>query len=345
MEALPTTSLAADREFCRVILPGVSRTFAVNIALLGGSLGESVRTAYLLCRAADAIEDSWGGTAGDLAARFAAFLAALDGDDAAARALAEEARGRAGGRSDLTLLASLPRVLAVYRALPDSDRGAVGAGVHTLASGMCRYAVRATTRASGLPYLDDDAELHDYCYVVAGCVGVMLTRLFESRIGPEEPARREARRALAPIVGEALQLTNILLDWPNDVREGRCYLPATWLARHGLTPAQLTDPRIAEGRELALRLEALAHAALDQVPDYLDTLPARMMRVRLFCLWPAMWARASVRLAHREPAFPWSPKRPRLTRGDLWWSAAHSLLIAHDPRGVRRLMGATPIHP
>jgi farnesyl-diphosphate farnesyltransferase len=343
MNPQPAQSLAADREFCRGVLPGVSRTFAVNIGLLGGSLGESVRIAYLLCRAADAIEDSWGGTATDLNARFEAFLAALDGDAGAARSLAGEAGAHAAGRSDLGLLAALPRVLAVHRALPDSDRLAVTDGVRTLASGMCRYAVRATTRDAGLPYLDDDAELHDYCYVVAGCVGVMLTRLFEPRIGPEEPARREARRKLAPIVGEALQLTNILLDLPTDVRQGRCYLPATWLARHGLVPAQLTDVRIAAVRELALRLEALAHAALDQVPDYLDTLPTRMVRVRLFCLWPAMWARASVRLAHREPAFPWSAERPRLSRSDLWWSAARSLLTAHDPRGVRRLMGATPV--
>ena len=345
MDSPTPSSLAADRDFCRAILPGVSRTFALNIGLLSGSLRESVRIAYLLCRAADAIEDSWGGTGEDLRGRFDAFLAALSGDAEAAASLAAQARERAAGRLDLDLLAALPRVLAVYRSLPDADRDAVGAGVRTLATGMSRYAVRASTRDPNLPYLDDDAELHDYCFVVAGCVGVLLTRLFETRIGPEEPARRETRRALSPMVGEALQLTNILLDWPNDVRAGRCYLPATWLARHGLVPAQLTDPRIAEARELALRLEALAHSALDRVPEYMDTLPANMVRVRLFCLWPAMWARASLRLAHREPAFPFSPERPRLSRQDIWWSAAGSLLVAHDARGVRRLLGASALRP
>src|SRR5512134_1471962 len=48
----------ADREFCRAILPKVSRTFALGIRLLPAGLEEAVRTSYLLCRSADTIEDS-----------------------------------------------------------------------------------------------------------------------------------------------------------------------------------------------------------------------------------------------------------------------------------------------
>ena len=33
------------------------------------------------------------------------------------------------------------------------------------------------------PYLDDDAELRDYCYVVAGIVGEMLTARTSERQG------------------------------------------------------------------------------------------------------------------------------------------------------------------
>ena len=44
---------AEAREFCRRTLPRVSRTFALNIELLSGSLRDAVRVAYLLCRAAD----------------------------------------------------------------------------------------------------------------------------------------------------------------------------------------------------------------------------------------------------------------------------------------------------
>ena len=39
------------------MLPAVSRTFALGIRLLPGRLGAAVRTAYLICRIADTIED------------------------------------------------------------------------------------------------------------------------------------------------------------------------------------------------------------------------------------------------------------------------------------------------
>src|SRR4029077_7187245 len=103
-----------------------------------------------------------------------------------------------------------------------------------LATGMSRYASRAAERGDRVPYLDTEAELHDYCYVVAGCIGEMLTRLHAAEYALTDDAVARERMQLAPIVGEALQLTNILLDWPTDVRRGRCYLPATWLAEYGL---------------------------------------------------------------------------------------------------------------
>ncbi len=328
---------AEAREFCRRTLPRVSRTFALNIELLSGSFREAVRVAYLLCRSADTIEDRWAGSADEIEARFDAFLAALDGDVGAAASLAS-APADGGTADDFDLLAHLPLVLVAYRALEPGDCAAIAEGLRTMSGGMRRYAARAARRGAGVPYLDDDEELHDYCWVVAGCVGEMLTKLHERRAGPEpEGGVRERRRQLAPKVGEALQLTNILLDWPTDVRRGRCYLPASWLAPHGLSPADLAGGDVPAARELALRLEGLAHAALDRVADYLDTIGARHLRYRLFCLWPALWARASIRVAHADPRFPLDG-RPKLTRAQLWGVALRSLLVLHSRGGTRRLL-------
>lgn len=332
-----TPSPAEAREFCRRTLPRVSRTFALNIELLSGSFREAVRVAYLLCRAADTIEDRWAGSAGEIETRFDAFVAALAGDDRAAASLADAAGGGPPTDSDFDLLAHLPLVLAAYRGLERGDRDAVAEGVRTMAEGMKRYAARAARRGPVACYVDDEPELHDYCWVVAGCVGAMLTALHERRTGPEQEGLRERRRQLAPKVGEALQLTNILLDWPNDVRRGRCYLPAAWLAEAGLAPGDLAGGDAAAARDLARRLEALAHAALDQVADYLDTVAARHVRYRLFCLWPALWARASIRVAHADPRFPLHG-RPKLTRAQLWSVAARSLLVLHSRAGTRKLL-------
>ena len=101
------------------------------------------------------------------------------------------------------LLAGLPRVLHVRDALPACDIEAIDACVRTLASGMSRFASRAAERGPSVSWIDDEAELHEYCYVVAGCVGDLLTRLFEARIGHEPASVRDRRRALAPRFGVA----------------------------------------------------------------------------------------------------------------------------------------------
>src|SRR5262249_26966145 len=164
----------------------------------------------------------------------------------------------------------------------------------------------------------------DYCWTVAGCVGVMLTEVFAAEYGVESAAAHEARLAHAPIVGDALQLTNILLDWPSDVRRGRCYVPASWLDEPGPSPPHLVGresagcrPADRVGRDspavraLVARLAVRARGALARVPDYVDLLPPRRVRYRLFCVWPALWASRSLDHALRDPEFPWGERRPK----------------------------------
>ena len=336
---------ATDRRFCRDALPQVSRTFALNMRLLAGTLGEAVRTGYLLCRAADALEDSWPGTPAKIRHRFERFLLALGGDARALASLSTEVRALGTDRMDLGLVANLARILRVHASLPPAHREAITRGVGTLAEGMGRYAARAAGRPAETAYLDTEAELDDYCWVVAGCVGVMLTRLFAAEYGSADPALEARRLAAAPVVGQALQLTNILLDWPSDVRNGRCYLPTSWLVEAGVTPRDLVDQGGPGTLALARRLERRAHEALARVPEYLDLIPVRRVRYRLFCLWPALWALGSLRHARRDPEFPWGPRRPKLPRTEVWSAAIGSTLAAHHPATLRKLYALTARPP
>jgi len=332
---MESPSLQDDQRYCRDVLPRVSRTFAINIRLLSGPLGEAVRVGYLLCRAADALEDSWPGSPEQIRARFACFLEAIGGRRQAADSLARQAGELAGAASDLELLANLPRVWRAFAALPSELRHPVAACVNTLAAGMSRFASRAALRPPGTAYLDTEDELHEYCYVVAGCVGIMLTRLLNALDRPDGviAAAREHR---APAVGEALQLTNILLDWPSDTRRGRCYVPAAWLDEFNLTPPMLVGVDRPGVVELAGRLETLARDALARVPAYLEIISRRHVRYRLFCLWPALWAKASLDHARCDPEFPWGPRRPRLPRGTLWGTALGSVVGVPGPAALRR---------
>jgi farnesyl-diphosphate farnesyltransferase len=300
---------------------------------------ETVRLAYLLCRAADTLEDSWPGPPAEVAARFDALLAALGGDAVAARSLSAAAAAQ-HPRADMDLLVRLPALLHVLDSLRPDDADDVRRCVHTMALGMRRYATREAERGTRVPYLDDDAELHDYCYVVAGCVGEMLTRLVARDLRDDDAETAARRLALAPAVGEALQLTNILLDWPVDVRRGRCHIPASWLARHGLAPRELVRDSDA-ARELSLRLAGLAHGAIDRVPDYLDTIPTSEHRYRLFCLLPVLWARASLRVAFARPDFHSAPHRARLSRASVLGEGLRGLFVHAHHGATRQALGTS----
>ena len=84
-----------------------------------------------------------------------------------------------------------------------------------------------------------------YCRRVAGVVGEMAATIF----GYED----ERTLLYADRLGLAFQLTNIIRDVGEDARNGRVYLPAQDLQRHGLNaPALLHDPASLE-RSAAFR--------------------------------------------------------------------------------------------
>src|SRR3989442_2744085 len=110
MQAAPSVA-AAERVFCRRMLPRVSRTFALNIRLLGGSMREAVRIGHLLCRIADTIEDAWPRDRREVERRFDQLVSALGGNLREADALAAGApmlNGRAS-TAHVELVAGSPR--------------------------------------------------------------------------------------------------------------------------------------------------------------------------------------------------------------------------------------------
>jgi phytoene synthase len=74
-------------------------------------------------------------------------------------------------------------------------------------------------------------ELHLYCYRVAGTVGLLMAPVLGYRSPEALP--------LAVDLGVAMQLTNILRDVGEDLRNGRIYLPRDEMARFGYSEADL----------------------------------------------------------------------------------------------------------
>ncbi len=80
------------------------------------------------------------------------------------------------------------------------------------------------------------ADLQQYCYRVAGVVGLMCIEIF----GYSRPATR----TYAQHLGTAFQLTNILRDLATDGERGRIYLPQEDLERFGVAEADLLERRV-----------------------------------------------------------------------------------------------------
>jgi squalene synthase HpnC len=92
------------------------------------------------------------------------------------------------------------------------------------------------------------ARLKEYCYRVAGTVGLTCTHVF---------GFRDARALdLAEKLGLAFQLTNIIRDVAEDYRLGRVYLPEDDLARYGVAPADFAKTEASLGVRELLRFEA-----------------------------------------------------------------------------------------
>ena len=121
----------------------------------------------------------------------------------------------------------------------------------------------------------------DYCYHVAGVVGVMMAMVMG--------VRKAAVLDRASDLGLAFQLTNIARDIIDDAGVGRRYLPADLLGRHGLTVDSFAAP---ENRPA---LHAAACDQLDAAERYYAS--ARWGLPALD--WRSAWAIASAARVYR----------------------------------------------
>ncbi len=319
--------MTEDLRLCYDLLPRVSRTFALNIRILPGELRPAVTVAYLLFRYADTIEDVPWLAADDRRELFEAFLDRLDGGspltlpEVPALQLREAARPE-----ERQLVAAGERIFGVFETLPLSVREIVASHVAETARGMERMC-RERTRGE-LFALETWKDLEEYCYYVAGTVGIMLTRLFATHSRHIDAGIERRLTALGTSFGRGLQLTNILKGVAVDRREGRVYLPTEALRRHGASPERVLDP--ASRRAVLAVVDEILPRALQDLEDalrYTILLPRREPRLRIFCLWPLFTAVRTLAVVARGDGLDDPSTSAKITRHDLYremaLSAAH----------------------
>ena len=221
-------SLAELRRSLLPLLQKTSRTFALSIPLLPEPLQTEVAMAYLLFRIIDTFEDANRWEPARRAKALALFAQLMESDPArdlhdlrerTAQWLADPPLDHAGY---LELLSKTPEVIDCQRRLPPAAATQLQRQVVRSARGMMSVVQRIDDR--GVLQLVTLQDLRDYCYVVAGIVGEMLTELFLLQ-SPSLQSVAGDLRARAVEFGEALQLVNILKDAQSDRADKRSYLP------------------------------------------------------------------------------------------------------------------------
>ncbi len=109
--------------------------------------------------------------------------------------------------------------------------------------------------------------LREYCYRVAGTVGLTCTHVF----GYCDPRALD----LAEKLGLAFQLTNIIRDVHEDAALSRVYIPDEDLARYGVSPEDFSRNEATLGVREVLRFEAgRAWRIYEECSDLLDLVDA-----------------------------------------------------------------------
>ncbi|HEY0780122.1 MAG TPA: phytoene/squalene synthase family protein [Gemmatirosa sp.] len=341
MPTLPERALADAvvhrdaRRFCDVVLPAVSRTFAIGIRALPGDLGKAVLTAYLICRLADTVEDAPGMTPAAKAPLFAALLDCFDGQEAADRFPAM-ATAVTGDAAHLALVRHADLVFAHFLTLPAGTRRVVRHWVTEMVTGMRKF---VELYPDGIR-IQTVEEFREYCYYVAGTVGYLLTDLWHEHSPAVGQATYERLRERCRAFGEALQTVNILKDVGHDARvENSIYVPEQLLRAHGSTHAAvLAAECIPETRAAVARLIDLAWADLDEARRYLLLIPRRAVPIRLFCALPLLYAYATLRDLARTSAMLLPGGGVKISRREVKALLVTGMLVAGSNGLVRRLV-------
>jgi phytoene synthase len=148
-------------------------------------------------------------------------------------------------------LAALADIRTALSRLPDSDDLVLAA----VADAARRYPIPLDAFGDLVAGAEMDVRGHEYATFadtelygcrVAGSIGRLTLGVFETN-------ERTRAESLAEELGVALQLTNILRDLSEDLRNGRRYLPAEDLYRFGCS---VTNGRIDGPAELLVAFEA-----------------------------------------------------------------------------------------
>ena len=228
-----------------IVLRSVSRSFYLSIRFLPAQLREPIALGYLLARTTDTVADTTQVSAVVRAETLQMLSNGIQGTtvrgvviDLIAAFIPLQTNA-----SERELLEALPQCLEWLDRIEEADRENIRNVLGEITSGQM-LDVERFGDSDKIRALTTAADLDEYTYLVAGCVGEFWTRLCFRHVREFANRSEDEMLALGKRYGMALQLINVLRDAGSDLRAGRCYFPESELDAADLTAAEiLSEPQ------------------------------------------------------------------------------------------------------
>lgn len=275
------------------LLRPTSRSFYLTLRVLPGRIRSQIGLAYLLARTTDTIADTELIAVSHRLEALRQFRTALHQAKLLPLNFGPLAEQQAAP-AERELLLQTEASLTALGELTAPDQRLVREVLDTIISGQELDLQRfGGANRKQIVALQTNADLDDYTYRVAGCVGKFWTQLCRDHISellaPRTAPPAQIFEENGIRFGKGLQLVNILRDLPADLRQGRCYLPHAALTAAGLLPADLLSAANEDRfRPVYDRYLKLATDHLAAGWDYTNQISRKHVRLRLACAWPVL---------------------------------------------------------
>ena len=331
-------SISVSENRIDTLLEGTSRSFYLSLKVLPKNIRRHIGLTYLLARLADTIADSKVGENKILLQSLKEYNARIQDSnkelpDFTKLASIQENKSE----SELLSDAIIPvNYLEKTDKFTDSDRQKIRRCLDIIIGGQSLDLERFTD-ASGnqIISLDNEEELDDYTYRVAGSVGELWTHMSLDHLFEMDSEMQEILFIKALNFGKSLQLINILRDLPEDLLMGRCYLPKETLEKYDLTAEDLKDSKNMEAFKPLFDIYLdRAISYLNDAIEYIEMLPKNQYRLRLSCMLPVLIGQRTLILLRKENILD-SKNRIKVMRPEIrriMWQSIALCLLRRNPK-------------
>jgi len=314
-------------ELLTSLLRDVSRSFYLTMRILPGAIRRQISVAYLLARTTDTIADTELVDVQSRLEALAALRRRILGQDSAPLPVTKISASQ-GLPAERILLERCEDSLSLLTDLDEADRQRLRDVLDIIISGqeldLQRFGAATVDKIIAL---QTQEELDDYTYRVAGCVGEFWTKMCAAHLWPGTGPDAETLLRNGVRFGKGLQLVNILRDLPEDLRKGRCYMPAQSLTAAGLAPKDLLSPQNEDRfRPLYDNLLTIAEGHLAAGWEYIKSLPKGQVRLRLGCAWPVLIGIRTLGLLRHENVLD-ATRRLKVSRPEVRFLKLRSVFL------------------